>query len=90
MDHVAANKRDGVPVTSKARGDKPYGHLTEELWAQTGAVQLADISDRSAFSSAVAGLLSGEHSRRAVGQRGYQIYIERFSVRRVVEALRVA
>ena len=66
------------------------GHLTESLWADTGAVVLADVADRAAFTSAVATLLTRERARWAVGQRGHQVYVERFSVRRVVEALRAA
>jgi glycosyltransferase involved in cell wall biosynthesis len=66
------------------------GHLTEGLWAETGAVQLVDVTDAAAFSSAVARLLSDEHARAELGRRGHQAYAERFSVRRVIEALRAA
>jgi glycosyltransferase involved in cell wall biosynthesis len=74
----------GRPVVTTA------GHLTESLWAETGAVVLTEVADRAGFVSAVGDLLSRDEARKAVGLRGQRLYAERFSVTRVVDALRAA
>ena len=66
------------------------GHLTEPLWAETGAVAIADVTDSAAFASAVVDLLGRGDARLALGVRGQQVYLERFSVTQVVNALRAA
>ena len=66
------------------------GHLTEPLWAETGAVAIADVTDCAAFASAVVDLLGHGDARLALGVRGQQVYVERFSVTQVVNTLRAA
>jgi hypothetical protein len=66
------------------------GHLTESLWAETRAVEIADVNDITAFASSVVGLLAHAHARAELGMRGQQVYAERFSVTRIVNTLRAA
>ena len=66
------------------------GHLSEPLWAETGAVAIADVTDSTAFASAVVNLLAHAEARTALGARGQQVYAERFSVTKVIDALRAA
>ena len=66
------------------------GHLTESLWAETGAVVLTSLGDGRAFATAVIELLADRHARRSVAVRGQTVCADRFSVHRVVETLRAA
>jgi glycosyltransferase involved in cell wall biosynthesis len=66
------------------------GHLTEPLWAETGAVTAVDVDDPAAFTAAVTDLLGRDDARRVLGLRGQHVYVEHFSVTRVVDALRAA
>jgi len=66
------------------------GHLTEPLWAETRAVEIVEVSDSAAFASSVVSLLAHAHARAELGARGQQVYAERFSVIRIVNALRAA
>ena len=66
------------------------GHLTEPLWADTKAVALAAVGDPVGFASAVSDLLGDGSARHALGARGQQVYADRFSVNRVIAALRAA
>lgn len=90
-DGITSRRTSAMACLSQA---KPVvtttGHLTEALWAETGAVLLADVADRSAFASAVSFLLGDERARKDLSRRGHQIYVERFTVGRVVDALRAA
>lgn len=74
----------GTPVVTTS------GHLTEPLWADTKAVALAAVGDPGGFGAAVSTLLGDPTARRALGRRGQRTYLERFSVHRVIEALRAA
>jgi glycosyltransferase involved in cell wall biosynthesis len=74
----------GRPVVSTS------GHLTEPMWAETKAVAIADVTDSAAFSSMVVDLLADEDARAAMSVRGKHVYAERFSVSRIVNALRAA
>lgn len=66
------------------------GHLTEPLWSEHNAVAMADVRDPAAFVDAVVALLGDVEDRRRLGERGRQLYETRFSVDRVVSALRAA
>jgi hypothetical protein len=74
----------GRPIVTTA------GHLTEPLWAETRAVEIADVSDSAAFAASVVSLLAHDHARAELGARGRQVYAERFSVTQIVKALRAA
>ena len=71
----------GRPIVTTA------GHLTEPLWADSGAVALARLTDVDGFAAAAIRLLSDSDARHRLGQRGQRLYRERFSVARVVDAL---
>lgn len=66
------------------------GHLTEPLWAETGAVAAVDVDDAAAFSATVMELLRRDDVRLGLGLRGQRVYAEQFSVTRVVDTLRAA
>lgn len=63
------------------------GHLTERLWAQTGAVALANVADDNSFAVAAIRLMSDASARTRLGQQGQRVYRERFSVAHVIDAL---
>jgi hypothetical protein len=66
------------------------GHLTEPLWAASGAVVLADVSSAAGFVAGVVGLLVNPDERRRVGELGRQLFATRFDVAHTVAALRAA
>lgn len=66
------------------------GHLSEPLWMETGAVASADVGDRMMFAATANDLLRRDDDRLALGLRGQRVYVENFSVTRVVDALRAA
>ena len=66
------------------------GHLTEPLWAETGAVAIANVTDCAAFASAAINLLADDEARLWLATRGRQVYAHRFSVTQVVNRLRAA
>ncbi len=66
------------------------GHLSEPLWAETGAVALADARDTDALVAAARTLLSKGDDRAALAARGERTYRERFALSHTVRALRGA
>jgi len=66
------------------------GHLTEPLWAETRAVEIADVADSATFVSLVVSLLTHAQARAELGARGQRIYEQRFSVSQIVNVLRAA
>jgi glycosyltransferase involved in cell wall biosynthesis len=71
----------GLPVVTTS------GHLTEPLWAESGAVALADVADPTGFATAAVRLLELREERQRLGQHGQQLYREQFSLDRAVDAL---
>ena len=72
----------GIPlVTTK-------GHLTEEVWSDSGAAVLLHSKDLESFVNAVNDLLSEEERRRHMALRARQFYKERFALNHTIEALR--
>ena len=63
------------------------GHLTERLWADSGAVALANVTDVDGFAAAAIRLMSDADARSRLGQQGQRVYREHFSVARVIDAL---
>jgi len=66
------------------------GRLTEPLWHASGAVALAGVNDPGGMADAVVRLLADADARARLGRRARELYLESFSVERVVSALRVA
>jgi hypothetical protein len=66
------------------------GHLTEPIWDEAGAVALANVTDASGFVAVANDLLGRDEARRRLGAVGQHVYLERFSLVRVVESLRAA
>jgi glycosyltransferase involved in cell wall biosynthesis len=64
------------------------GHLTEDAWAETGAVALTPAADRGAYVESARRLLADPIERAALALRGNTTYRERFSLERTVSALR--
>jgi glycosyltransferase involved in cell wall biosynthesis len=71
----------GRPIVTTA------GHLTERLWADSGAVALASVTDVDGFAAAAIRLMSDADARALLGQQGQRVYRERFSVAHVIDAL---
>lgn len=88
LDGVSA--RRGTVMASLALG-RPLitntGHLTEPLWRELGAVALVEGTDPSALAEAAERLLAHPEERSALGARAAELYRERFSLERTVEAL---
>lgn len=66
------------------------GHLTEPLWQASRAVALASVSDSAGLAEAVVRALADAGARAHLGSRARQLYLDMFSVERVVNALRAA
>jgi glycosyltransferase involved in cell wall biosynthesis len=71
----------GLPIVTTS------GHLTETLWAESGAVALADVSDAQGFATTATRLLTNHETRARLGQQGQRVYHDNFSVDLVVDAL---
>ena len=66
------------------------GHLTEPVWAETGAVALAAASDTESLVAAARALLAKDDERAALAARGETTYRERFALDYTIRALRGA
>jgi hypothetical protein len=66
------------------------GHLTEPVWAETGAVALAGARDKGSLVRVAQALLSDEKKREALAARGEQVYLERFALAHTIRTLRSA
>ena len=74
----------GVPVVTTT------GPLTENVWAESGAVRLAPPGDVTQFLNAVNELLSDKQKRIETGMRARQLYLDRFDISHTIQALRRA
>jgi hypothetical protein len=66
------------------------GHLTEPVWADTGAVALIRALDNDAFVACARALLANDDNRGALAARGAQVYRERFALDHTIRTLRGA
>ena len=64
------------------------GHLTESVWAETGAVAMTVAGDTAAFVAAARHLLSDQIERDALALRGETTYRQRFSLEHTLGVLR--
>jgi glycosyltransferase involved in cell wall biosynthesis len=78
---VAALLTHGCAIVSNS------GRFTEELWRQSGAIQLAP-PDAAALSGAVVGLLADEGERARLSGAAAALYDTTFHVRHTVAALK--
>ena len=74
----------GVPIVSTS------GHLTEAIWAEHAAVRLAPIGDHGALATEALRLLSDDQERHRLGDRGRELYAQRFALGHTIAALRRA
>jgi glycosyltransferase involved in cell wall biosynthesis len=79
---VMAGLAHGVAVATTE------GHLTEPLWAASGAVALAPSGDVETLSETLARLLRDAPARARLAAAGRALYEERFDLRHTVAALR--
>jgi glycosyltransferase involved in cell wall biosynthesis len=90
-DGITSRRTSAMACMSQGRAVvTTTGHLTEQLWLETGAVATADVADASGFVSTTVRLLEQNEARVALGARGQRVCIERFSVAQVVNSLRAA
>lgn len=66
------------------------GPLTERLWTDSGAVQLADVADPARFVAHAEALLNDPAARQRLGDKARALYEERFDIRHTVAALRAS
>ena len=71
----------GVPVATT------FGHLSESLWHESGAVAIAPAGDRSAFVNAAQRLIQYPEERARLGAAGLRLYHQTFDWPLVVAAL---
>jgi len=71
----------GLPLVTNT------GHLTEPLWRTLGAVALVEGTDPTALVPEAERLLAHPEARAALGARAAEVYRQRFSLERTVEAL---
>ena len=81
---IMAGLVNGRPIVTTT------GHLTEPVWADTGAVGLVAARDTGSLVTLARGLLSDEKKRAALAARGEQVYFERFALAHTVRTLRGA
>ncbi len=74
----------GLPIVTTS------GHLTEPLWSESGAVLLADVTDRAGFVAQVERLLADAAARERLGESARALYDERFDLRHTIAALRAS
>jgi hypothetical protein len=88
VDGVSA--RRGTVMASLALG-RPLvtntGHLTEPLWRGLGAVALVEGTNPAALAEATERLLAHPEERTTLAARAAEVYRERFSLERTLEAL---
>jgi glycosyltransferase involved in cell wall biosynthesis len=63
------------------------GHLTEPLWAESGAVALAPAGDADALATIAEGLLAEPSRLVSLGLAARALYEERFDVEKIVDRL---
>jgi glycosyltransferase involved in cell wall biosynthesis len=73
---------NGRPVVTTA------GHLTEPIWAASGAVVLHQVGDAGALVETTLALLDADGERAALAERGARLYRERFALAYTIRALR--
>jgi glycosyltransferase involved in cell wall biosynthesis len=66
------------------------GPLTERLWTDSGAVQLADVTDPARFVAHAEALLNDPAARQRLGDKARALYEDRFDIRHTVAALRAS
>jgi glycosyltransferase involved in cell wall biosynthesis len=64
------------------------GHLTEPLWAESGAVKLTTTGSPSAMAEACLSLVRQPETRRALEESARMLYDQHFDLRHTVAALR--
>ena len=64
------------------------GHLTEPVWAETGAVSMTPAGDTHAFVTAARTLLAKPDDLNALAARGDDAYKRRFALEHTIDALR--
>jgi glycosyltransferase involved in cell wall biosynthesis len=79
---VMAALQNGRPVLTTT------GHLTEPVWADTGAVAMTDAGDVPGFVAAARALLSRPAERMALAARGDDTYRRRFALEHTIAWLR--
>ena len=90
-DGITSRRTSAMACLSRGRAVvTTTGHLTEPLWAETRAVEIADVADSATFVSRVVSLLTHAHARAELGARGQRVYEQRFSVSQIVNVLRAA
>src|SRR5262249_2650369 len=71
----------GIPMVTTE------GHLTDSVWAESGAVALAPVGEPALLADACSSLLAAAQRRQQLGSRGKALYRERFSLERTLETL---
>ena len=74
----------GMPMATN------LGHLSEDMWTESGAVKLAAGPDGRLVGEAAVALLADGHERAAVADRARTFYDERFAARHAVAMLTAA
>lgn len=64
------------------------GALTEPLWAESGAVEIAPAGEFTALGAAASALLDDEPRRARLGREALALYRDRFALRHTIAALR--
>jgi glycosyltransferase involved in cell wall biosynthesis len=72
----------GLPIVTTS------GHLTESLWAASGAVAIAPVGDATAFIELVRRLLADASERNSLGVAARALYERQFDLKHTIAALR--
>jgi glycosyltransferase involved in cell wall biosynthesis len=88
-DGISSRRTSAMAVLSLARPlVTTRGHLTEELWDQSGALLLADVSAPEGLAAHVDRLLADSVARQSLGNAGRDLYARLFDVKQTIMTLR--
>ena len=90
-DGITARRTTAMACLSQGRPIvTTQGNSTESLWTTSDAVALVADSDTMQFVATAAALMESPESRRALGTRGRDLYVQTFDVSHVVDTLKAA
>jgi glycosyltransferase involved in cell wall biosynthesis len=90
-DGITARRTTAMACLSQGRPVvTTHGTSTESLWATSDAVALVAVRDPMECVATVTALIEDPESRRTLGARGHELYVQTFDVSHVVDTLKAA
>jgi glycosyltransferase involved in cell wall biosynthesis len=90
-DGITARRTTAMACLSQGRPVvTTHGASTESLWTTSDAVALVAVRDPVESVATVTALIEDPESRRTLGTRGRELYVQTFDVSHVVDTLKAA